>query len=90
MGYSNGVKIKVFRFEVSNCTSAAFDDDYRSSWYKQNINKLSSEEDIENEINSFCDTHNIINIKTDTIDVNYHNNARGNTIHLIYTIIYQE
>ena len=81
-------KVKVFRFEVSNSTSAALSDDLNSACYKNNQKKLVSEEMIESIINEFIKDKNIESINTNNIDINYHNNGRGNTIHLIYTILY--
>lgn len=82
------LKVKVFRFEVSNSSSAAFSDELSSAWYKSMQKLLASEEMIESTINDFIKNKNIESISVNTIDVNYHNNGRGNTVHLLYTIIY--
>lgn len=84
-------KIKLFRFEVSNGTSSPLGkDDIESSWYRDGQRKLISEKQIEETINNFIKDKNLISISINNIDINYHNNARGNTIHLIYTIVYEE
>lgn len=80
------MKIKLFRFEVSNASSLALESD----WYKNDKEKIVSEGMIENIVNDFIYDKNVIDIKVNNADVNYHNNARGNTIHLLYTIMYEE
>ena len=80
------MKIKLFRFEVSNASSLALESD----WYKNDKEKIVSEEMIEYIVNDFIYDKNVIDIKVNNVDVNYHNNARGNTIHLLYTIMYEE
>lgn len=84
------IKIKVFRFEVSNASSSCFEDDKYQRWYKQDQIKLASREYIENCINEFLKDKEFIDLKVSTIDVEYHNNGRGNTIHLLYTLLYKE
>ena len=83
-------KVKIFRFEVSNGSSNPLKDDESSSWYINGQAKLVSEQEIEETINNFIYDIEVIDIKVNNIDINYHNNARGNTIHLIYTIIYKD
>lgn len=83
-------KVKIFRFEVSNAASRSCDNDKNQSWYRNKLEKLDNEEYIEEYINDFIKGVNVISININTIDVGYHNNGRGNTIHLIYTIVYNE
>lgn len=86
-------KVKVFRFEVSNPSSYSKEEDANSDWFKKARNRLVSESTIEKTINDFI--HDFVNdgksvqISVNTIDIQYHNNAKGNTIHLVYTIVYQ-
>lgn len=84
------MKIKVFKFEVSNGSCAEFEGDSRERWFQIAKSKLVSPETIERTINNFCCDKNIINISINNVDVKYHNNARGNTIELWYTIMYNE
>ena len=83
-------KIKVFRFMVSNWASGATDDDKSGAYYNRAIREIKTESDIETEINAFTKNKNVVNILVNNVDVKYHNNARGNTIDLIYTIIYED
>ena len=81
-------KVKVFRFEVSNWSSGAFDDDKKNSYYSSAQRAIATEEQIEEIINDFAKNNIIISINTDAIQVQNHNNGRGNTVHLIYSILY--
>ena len=85
------VQIKVFEFEISNASSAPTSDDLSMSWYREAQSKIASPEQIEEEINHFIDmcTKEVIDIKTNVCEVRYHNNGRGNTNKIIYTIIYR-
>lgn len=87
---NENVKVKVFRFEVSNASSKICSGDDSSSWYYKERMKLSNEYSIENAINEFLEDKILINIVINTVDVHYHNNGRGNIIHLVYTVIYKE
>jgi len=82
------MKVKVFRFRVSNASSHAFNDDKGAKWYNEALEELDNTEWIEQVINEFCEEHNVVNIVTNAIEVHRHNNARGNTIDLIYTVMY--
>lgn len=83
------MKIKVFRFRVSNWTSSPWSDDKTTDRYKEGQKLLATEDDIERTVNDFiCDKKNV-SITVTHVDVNYHNNARGNTIDLIYTVMYE-
>lgn len=82
------MKIKVFKFEVSNATSSPCRGDENESWFNVKQSKLVTPERIEKIINDFCSDKSIINININNVDVQYHNNARGNTIELWYTIMY--
>ena len=82
------MKIKVFKFEVSNGSKCEYEGDSRESWFRIAQSKLVTPEKIEKTIKDFfCDKDNI-NISINNVDVKYHNNARGNTIELWYTIMY--
>lgn len=85
------MKVKVFRFRVSNVASSPCDDDYRKAWFKERLAELKSEKDIERIINEFLykEAKKVLDIKVNTVDVGYHNNARGNTVDLVYTIPYE-
>lgn len=83
------MKIKVFKFEVSNSSCIAFSDDKEKEWYHKKQAKLKSPSDIEDEINGFCEGKDIVDIKVQNVDMDYHNNGRSNTIELWYTIMYK-
>lgn len=81
--------VKVFKFEVSNQTSSPIDGDERSAWFIEAASRIASQEYIDNALNAFLRDVKLISMHTNTIDVKYHNNARGNTIWLVYTIVYE-
>ncbi len=83
------VNVKVFKFEVSNQTSSPIDGDERSAGFREAACRISSQEHIDNALNAFLRDVKLISMHTNTIDVKYHNNARGNTIWLVYTIVYE-
>ena len=85
------VQIKVFEFEISNASSAPTQGDLGEPWYSREQKKIASPEQIEEEINRFIDMcgAEVIDIKTNICEVRYHNNGRGNTNKIIYTIIYR-
>lgn len=89
------IKIKVFRFEVSNASSSPCNQDVDTAWYKKAQSRLATETDIEDTINEFLKTikyrgMKFVSLEVTPIPVNYHNNGRGNAIHLVYTILYKD
>ena len=80
------MKIKLFRFRVSNWTLSILSGDHPSDDAYLEVVSL---DEIEECINEFASLHEVVDIKVNNIDVKYHNNARGNTIDFIYTIIYK-
>jgi hypothetical protein len=84
------MKIKVFRFKVSNWTSSCSDEDKKGTRYKDKQAELATEEQIEQTINDFIKDKCDVSITVTPVDVDYHNNGRGNEIDLIYTIMYRE
>lgn len=47
------MKVKVFRFRVSNAASSPCPEDYKKDWFKERLAELKSEKDIERIINEF-------------------------------------
>lgn len=86
---TNQVKVKVFRFKVSNASSHCLTGDENQLWYRKEKAEIVSEKQIESTINQFLIDKELINLQISPVEVNYHNNARGNTIDLIYTITYK-
>ena len=84
------LKVKVFLFFVSNLTSACSEDEEGTRGWIDANKKLATPEIIEDTINNFSESHDIQSISVNTVDVRYHNNARGNNIDLTYTILYRE
>ena len=83
------MKVKLFRFEVSNNSSNDHIIENRNQpWYQQAINDLYTEEQIENEINDFIRDKDVVSIEVSTIEVIHRALSVGNTIHLLYTIAY--
>ena len=83
-------KVKVLKFEVSNCAYTANEDDFKTIWYKNNAPKLVSYEEVEETINDFLKDKNYIDMKVTTVDSIYSNNGRSNKIILVYSIVYSE
>lgn len=84
------MKIKVFRFEVSNFTSTMSKKEVCERTYSLEVSeRLATTEYIEDTINEFIKGKEVIDIKTDVIHTEYHNNGRSNTMHMIYTIMYK-
>ena len=81
-------KVKLFKFEVSNWSSRPIGKDSVTIAYEQSQAELVSEEDIEFVINAFISDKKVAAIDVRTIEINKHNNGRGNTVHLLYTILY--
>ena len=83
--------IKTFEFEVSNATRHYLDGDVNTAWFQADASKLVDTEDIDHYINTWIEeNHPVIeDIKIVPVDIYYHNNCRGNTIHLFYTIMYR-
>ena len=84
------LKVKVFRFRVSNAASSPLKGDEHEKWFIQGKNELVSEKSIEQTINKFIEDKDVMDIKINNVDVRCHNNARGNTVDLVYTIMYKE
>ena len=82
------MKVKVLKFQVSNATSSLCKGDEKERWAHDMASMLDTPSKVEGALNDFCNGKNIIDIKVNTVDVNYHNNARGNKIELWYTILY--
>ena len=86
------MKIRVFRFRVSNPASYILRDDEKTEWFNERKCELYCPEEIEEIVNDFINSKGVkvIDIKVNTVEVHYHNNARGNTVDLVYTIMYEE
>ena len=83
------MKIAVFKFEVSNSARCPLKGDETYSWYVASRNRLVDTDTVERKINRFCEDKDVVDIKVNTVDAQYHNNARGNTIELWYTVMYK-
>lgn len=84
------MRVQIFRFRVSNAASCAFGEDMTAKWYKEQRQQLDDEEYIEDTINDFIKHKKNVQIIVTPVDVHYHNNARGNTIDLVYTIMFDD
>lgn len=83
-------RVKVFKFRISNAASSICKGDENERWYKERKSELATQSEIENIVNSFLETINVlVDIKVNMVEVAYHNNARGNTVDMVYTIIYE-
>ena len=83
-------RVKVFRFEVSNPASSPCKEDLQKEHFQKLLQQLISEDTIEDTINDFIQDKSNVSILVNTVQVHTHNNARGNTVDLIYTISYTE
>lgn len=84
------MKIQLFRFRVSNAASQAFDSDRSEKWFTNRLRELDDEEYIEDTVNDFIKNKKNVQIIVTPVDVHYHNNGRGNTIDLVYTIMFDD
>ena len=72
------MKVAVFKYEASHLNSLA-----------NGGGECINAELIEREINAFCEDEDVIDIKVNTVEAVYHNNAGANGVYLVYTIIYK-
>lgn len=84
--------IKVFKFQVSNWASSPSESDKGTGRYFNARSRIMSENNIETIINNWIQENNVdvIDIKVNNVDIEYHNNGRGNFVELWYTIIYKK
>lgn len=85
------MKIKVFKFEVTNFTTTYNAEDRRKANQYQidAMNRIYEPEEIEDIINDAIKGLNVVDIKVNVLHTDYHNNGRSNTMHMVYTIMYQ-
>lgn len=85
------MKIKVFKFEVTNFTTTYDAEDKRKANQHQidAMNRIYEPEEIEDIINDAIKGLNVVDIKVNVLHTAYHNNGRSNTMHMVYTIMYQ-
>jgi hypothetical protein len=72
------MKIAVFKYKASV-----------AKWTDNGGGECLDTELIENEINEFCEDKEVIDIKVNTIDYDYHNNGGCNGVTIVYTIMYK-
>lgn len=72
------MKIAVFKYDASI-----------AKWEKDGGGECISTEWIEDEINEFCESKDVVDIKVNTVDYSYHNNGGCNGVVLVYTIMYK-
>lgn len=83
-------KVKVFKFEVSNWAAGPLVKDVGEKSYRAAYDRIDSPLVIENTINSFLEDKFLLSITVNKVETHYHNNGRGNLIHLFYTILYMD
>lgn len=83
-------KVKVFKFEVSNWAAEPFAKDVGEKSYRTAYDRIDTPLVIENTINSFLEDKFLLSITVNKVETHYHNNGRGNLIHLFYTILYMD
>ena len=72
------MKIAIFKYAAS-----------KSLWKKDGGGECINTELIEDEINNFCKDKEVVDIKVNTVEYDYHNNGGCNGITLVYTIMYK-
>jgi hypothetical protein len=82
-------KVKIFRFRINSISSVIFEGDEKELWYNNGLIELESIEKVEETINVFLTHKELVSMNVSTIDVRTHRNGRGNTVDLIYTIVYK-
>ena len=85
------MKIKVFKFEATNFTTtySARDKQHANDEQEAAMNRIYEPEEIEAIINDAIKDLNVVDIKVNVLHTAYHNNGRSNTMHLVYTVMYQ-
>lgn len=86
-------QVHVLKFTVSNAASNVFSEDVNTAWYQKCIRDLKSPEDIEHELNLFLrdiPSDKIYSITPTVVTEHRHNNGRGDTNILYYTIVYEK
>lgn len=84
------IKIKTFKFTICNAASHPMRVDTAEAWYQKKIKEIVSPETIDQTINDFLKDKKFISMNVTPIAEHYHNNARGNTVTALYTIMYEE
>ena len=84
------MKVKSFRFRVSNWTLNPSPKDKEDSHFVVAADEVKCCEEIDYVLNRFMQSVKVIDVKVSTIDVNYHNNGRGNKVDMMYTVLYEE
>lgn len=72
------MKIAVFKYLASN-----------NRWKEKGGGECIDTELIEQEINEFCEDKEVVDIKVNTVEWDYHNNGGCNGVTLVYTIMYK-
>lgn len=82
-------QIKIFRFTINNRTCSDVEDDKRMMWFEKEAREVTSEREIENIVNDFLATHNVINIETETFTCRKNDDRlRDDDVDILYTITY--
>lgn len=85
-------KVKVFKFTVTNWTTAGGTlDEIRSQYFQEAASEVWSPKEVEKAINDWADSneYQILDIKVTTVDVRYCTGSGTNTVVLWYTILYE-
>ena len=72
------MKIKVFNYLAS-----------KAGWKDNGGGMCIDSSAIEDEINRFCRGKEVVDIKTNTVEYDFHNNGGCNGVSLVYTVIYR-
>ena len=86
-------KVKVFKFTVTNWTTAGGTiDEIRSQYFQEAASEVFSAKEVEKAINDWADSneYQILDIKVTAIDVRYRTGSGTNTVVLWYTILYEQ
>lgn len=84
------VQVTVLRFRVSNKASTTYDDDCKTSWYKQEIKQLSSAKQITETLNEFMRGRKLIDFQVTPITCKQNNDRdRDDTVDVLYTIFWE-
>lgn len=86
-------KVKVFRFTVTNWTTAGGTiDEIRSQYFQKAASQVWSPKKVEEAINDWadCNEYQILDIKVTAVEEQHHNNGGTNTVELWYTILYEQ
>ena len=84
------MEVTILRFRISNKASTIYEDDVKTSWYKQEIKQLSSSKQISETLSEFMKGRILLNCQVTPITCKQNNDRdRDDTVDVLYTIFWE-